>query len=461
MAAWEAPVIRAEACALSWPLAAAAAIALCLAGHVPPARAAGYAVGQESVSGMGIAYSGGAATGDVSSAYYNPAAMTRINGRQLMFGGSAILPFVEYDEQASVLFDGTSYAGGDGGDGGQNALVPHFYGIYPMNNGLRLGLSFNSPFGLVTNYSEGWKGRYSEVTTSLKSFNLNPSIAGEVLPGLSVGAGVSVQYLRGKLRQNIDFGSNCVQIFNAADCVNNFGLIAGQTDGDGKVRGNTVGYGYNVGLLYELNERTRIGAHYRSRMVFNFDGTGKFIASPGAHAFLTAIGIPNSFGITDAKFNLVEPEQASVSVHHEFNDKWAAMADVTWTRWAVFDFLRIEFADQTPDNFLLTKWDNVFRYSLGATYKWKPDVILRGGLAFDDSPINGDFRGPGIPDSDRIVLAFGVGYAVNDNIWVDAGYQHLFFKTGNTRRLSATNSVLNGDFDVDVDVFGMSFTVNW
>ena len=32
-------------------------------------------------------------------------------------------------------------------------------------------------------------------------------------------------------------------------------------------------------------------------------------------------------------------------------------------------------------------------------------------------------------------------------------YQHLFFADGATRRISATNSILIGEFNVDVDVF--------
>src|SRR5690606_38125406 len=117
--------------------------------------------------------------------------------------------YIDYGEENSVLFDGSSYGGGEGGDGGQDAFVPHFYGVYTAPNGLKLGLGVNAPFGLVTDYDLGWKGRYSEITTSLKSFNFNPAVAANLGYGVSVGAGVSIQYLRGTLLQAIDFGSSC------------------------------------------------------------------------------------------------------------------------------------------------------------------------------------------------------------------------------------------------------------
>lgn len=442
--------------------AAAAVLAACVAAPHSDALAAGYAVGQESVTGMGVAYAGGAAAAnDVSTVFYNPAGLTRIGGSQVIWGGASIFPSIQFREQNSTLFDGTTISGGEGGNGGQNALIPHFYGVYTASNGIKYGLGINSPFGLVTNYEDGWKGRYSEITTSLKGVNVNPSVAGIVAPGLSVGAGASLQFLRAKLLQSIDFGSNCAQVLNAGDCLTNFGIAPGQSDGSGKVRGDAFGIGFNIGVLYEPTEGTRFGAHYRSRMNFNFDGKGKFAIPQGARAFLNAVGLPDSFGIANAKFTLVEPEMASVSAYHALTDKWAVMADITWTRWAVFDKLKILFDDQTTTNLLETKWDNVFRYSLGATYKPSRNLVWRAGVAFDDSPINGDFRGPGIPDSDRIILGLGLGLAVSDEVWMDVGYQHLFFKTGNTRRVSATNSVLSGDFQVNVDVFGVSFTSTW
>ncbi len=442
--------------------AAVVILAACIAAPHSVALAAGYAVGQESVTGMGVAYAGGTASADdVSTIFYNPAGMTRIGGSQVMYGGAAVFPSIHFREQNSTLFDGTATSGGEGGNGGQNALVPHLYGVYTASNGMKFGLGINSPFSIVTNYEDGWKGRYNEITTSVKSFNVNPSVAKIVAPGLSVGAGLSVQLLKAKLLQNIDFGSNCAQALGAGFCLGTFGIAPGQSDGSGKVRGHAFGFGFNIGVLYEPAEGTRFGAHYRSRMNFNFDGKGKFSIPQGARAFLNAVGLPDSFAIANAKFTLVEPEMASVSAHHALTDKWAVMADVTWTRWAVLDKLKIDFDDQTTTNLLEAKWDNVFRYSLGATYKPSRNMVWRAGVAFDDSPINGDFRGPGIPDSDRIVLGLGLGLAVSDEVWMDVGYQHLFFKTGNTRRVSATNSVLSGDFHVNVDVFGVSFTTTW
>ncbi len=435
--------------------------ALLMAAGADRAIAAGYAVGHESVSGAGTAYAGGAAAaGDASTIQSNPAGLTRLDGNQMIFGVQGIIPVIDFDNSGAVLSDGTPTTGGDGGDGGKEAVVPNLYFLWDLESGVKLGLGINAPYGLITKYDPDWVGRYSEITTSLKTININPSAAVRVTDRLSVGAGLNLQYVRAKLLQAIDFGTICVSQVGAATCAGTFGLAPQANDGTGFVSGEDFGYGFNLGLLYEPTAATRVGVHYRSRIEYTIDLNADFNVPAAARTFFVAGGAPTAFTDGDAETKLTIPETASASVYHTINPRWAAMADVTWTRWRQFDELRINFDDPaTPANVLPTNWNDVFRVSAGATYEWSDSVTLRGGLAFDESPIDDAFRGPGIPDSDRYVIALGLGYRLSDSLSVDFAYQHLFFKDGLTRRLSATNSVLNGEFDVDVDM--VSVGMNW
>lgn len=432
---------------------------ICVSG-AERAVAAGYAVDFQSVSGAGTAYAGGAAAAtDASTIHYNPAGMTLLDGDQMVVGLHYIAPVIDFDNSGAVLSNGALITGGDGGDGGKNAAIPNFYYMWDRGNGFRLGLGMNAPYGLVTKYDPDWVGRYSEVTTSLKTINVNPSAAMRLTDKLSVGAGLNLQYVRAKLSQALDFGTVCADALGAAACAGGFGLAPQANDGMGLVSGWDVAYGFNAGLLYEPTSTTRFGAHYRSRINYDIDLDARFDVPVAARAFLTAVGIPNAFTNGGARTKLTIPETASASVYHELNPLWAVMADVTWTRWSQFAELRVNSDEPTtPVNLLPTNWNDVFRVSAGATYEWSGNITLRGGLAFDESPIDDAFRGPGIPDSDRYIVAVGLGYRLSDSITADFAYQHLFLKNGPTRRISATNSVLNGDFDIDIDVFSAGVT---
>ena len=66
---------------------------------------------------------------------------------------------------------------------------------HSYNSGLSVGLGLNAPFGLATEYDRDWVGRYHAVESDVKTLNINPSIAYKVDDHLSVGAGVSAQYI--------------------------------------------------------------------------------------------------------------------------------------------------------------------------------------------------------------------------------------------------------------------------
>ncbi len=435
-----------------------AGLAVAQAGAV---HAAGYGVGQESPSGAGVANAGGAAGAqDASTVWSNPAGMVRL-GTEAVAGAHFLLPQIRYEDRGSVLFDGTPVSGGNGGNGAYAAAIPNLYFVWQQSPGLSFGLGINAPYGLVTDYKPDFVGRYSEVTTNLKTINFNPSVAVRLGGGWSVGGGVDIGYADAKLLQAVDFGSVCASsAFGAAACAAGFNLAPGKNDGAGEFTSTDFGAGFNIGFLYEFSPTTRVGAHYRSKIEYKFNGDSHFDVPANARAFLVAAGSPAGFTDGGAQTELTIPETASVSAYHELNARWAVMGDVTWTRWNRFDELRIDADNpQTPTNLLLTDWHNVFRLAAGATYRWSDALTLRGGLAYDESPIPTRNRGPGIPDSDRYVVATGLGWQATPSATIDVGYQHIFFREGPTARVSGTNSVMNGKFENDVDI--VSLGLRW
>ena len=49
----------------------------------------------------------------------------------------------------------------------------------------------------------------------------------------------------------------------------------------------------------------------------------------------------------------------------------------------------------TLTNVLKTNWNDVLRIAGGVDYRWSNRLTLRAGLAFDESPIDTENRGPG------------------------------------------------------------------
>jgi long-chain fatty acid transport protein len=228
-----------------------------------------------------------------------------------------------------------------------------------------------------------------------------------------------------------------------------------------RVKGDDNAWGFNVGAIYDVTPDTRIGAHYRSRIKYNVRGDVDFDhpSLPTLPAALAPVVGSISNGVNRALFDgdvhasIKLPEIVNVSFFHRLNDRWDVMADVQWTGWSSFKeltFTRSEGAllATTPENF-----DDVWRVSVGANYRVNERLMLRGGIAFDQSPVNDTDRTPRLPDSDRTWLSFGGQYKFSPNLIVDAGFTYIFLKDAsiNTNNGStAQYGLLRGNYDSNV-----------
>jgi len=423
--------------------------------------AAGFALIEQSAGQMGNAFAGGAAfANDASTIYFNPAGMTRLPA-QLVGGVHYVKTSAKFDGSATDIFGGP-VSGGNGGDAGTGGLVPNLYITAPLGNGLFAGLGINAPFGLSTEYEDNWKGRYHAIESELTTVNFNPSIAYKVNNRLSIGAGINLQYIHAKLTQAIDQGSLCAptqaQLQAAgvpgADPALCAGLVPQGSDGFAKAEADNWGGGYNVGILYEPTDDTRVGLSYRSKIKQQLVGNGRFN---------NIIPQFSSFGIfvkTDLTATVHLPQTASLSIWHDLNSSWSVMADATWTGWNNFDELRIRYDSFQPDTVVDENWNNVWRYSVGMEYRFNSRWTLRAGTAYDESPIpDAEHRTARIPADDRIWASLGIGYKFNETVGIDVGYSHLFIDDPKINETSSTGGNLNGKYDADVNI--LSAQVVW
>ena len=438
------------------------------------AQGAGFAIIENSASGLGNAFAGAAAVAeDASTIYFNPAGMTHLPGSQLVAAGHYIMPTADFRNRGShvnpLLTGGVPVAGtlpGPNADGGVNKFVPNLFLSTQLGETLFAGIGINAPFGLATKYSENWVGRYHAIESDIKTVNINPSIAWQANEMISIGGGISAQYIDTTLSNAVDFGSICFGLEGAGvipdgTCAG-AGVLPLEADGKAEVKGTDWSWGFNLGALVNLTERSRIGVAYRSQVSHTLEGRAKFQVPANFQAILD-IGLP-LFTNTGAKASTDLPETFSMSFYHAFNDQWAVLADATWTKWSRFDELRIQYHNpHQPDTAQPENWDDSWRYSLGATYQPSDKWIFRVGWAYDETPIrNAQYRTPRIPGNDRTWIAFGAGYRISETMAVDVGYAHLFVDdTGIDALDHSTGHQLVGEYQSDVDIISAQLKVNF
>lgn len=398
---------------------------------VRAASGAGFALKEQSATGLGSAFAGQAAGGeDISAMFVNPAAITRQSGNRISLLATHVMPQVQFRDGSASTVTGAAIGGGNGGsDVADDVTLPAAYALWDLDQSfalghkLRLGLGINVPFGLETDYNDGWVGRYHALRSKLATLNINPVLAFEVVPGLSLGAGAQFQYADATLTNAVDFGT--------------IGALAGipfavpaEQDGRARVSGDDWGYGFTLGALLEPWAGSRFGVGYRSAVKHRLSGRGSFrLDREGVGSTLSAAS--GAFTNTDAEADLTTPESLTIGATQDLGAGWSASAEAQWTRWSRFDDLTIEFANPAqPESFTDEDWEDVWFFAAGLTWKPTDAWAFRAGYAYDQSPVPRRTATPRIPDTDRHWLAIGASYRPAPTVLLAAGYTHIFLRDG-------------------------------
>ena len=159
------------------------------------------------------------------------------------------------------------------------------------------------------------------------------------------------------------------------------------------------------------------------------------------------------------------PASLSLSASHQIS-KFTILADVTWTGWSSFQELRIVYDNpDQPDTVTTEEWVDTYRFSVGFDYQYSDGLILRTGVAFDETPVpSAERRTVRLPGNDRTWLSFGLTYLISKNMTMDVGYSHLFVDDGpinNTLETSTAelNATVTGEYEASVNV--LSAQLDW
>jgi len=432
-------------------------------------QAGSFGLIEQSASGQGSAYAGASALGeDASTVYFNPAGMTRLSGQQIVVAGHIISPNATFTNNGSTDALGTALPGPNSSTG-DPAFVPNFYYTAEMPNEFYFGIGVNVPFGLSTEYDDGWVGRYHALRSEITSININPSIAWKATDKVSVGFGINIQYIELELTNNIDSYGACTSIApfsgqTAADCVNAglTGLGIASQDSALKLDGDSLELGWNAGILIDVNKASRMGIAYRSAIKHNVSGNAAYNLDSRLQPFADGATAGTGFNIlqnTTLEATAELPETFSLSYVSEMNDKWTALFDWTWTGWGSLGEIVIVQAGGVPgqEATLDLSYRNTNRFSFGMNYQHNDKLIYRGGIALDETPIRSpELTSARIPGNDRLWVSLGAGYAPSASWSFDLGYSHLFLsdtEINNNGGRSSSNATLTGSYESSVDIF--------
>ncbi len=452
--------------------------ALVLALGAGQAFGTGFQLNENSASGLGNAFAGGAvATDDVTAMWSNPAALSLFPKMQAAAALHIITPSIKFSNNASIPASNQPL-GGDGGDAGGFNFVPNMYLVVPINAQWSFGLGVNAPFGLTTEYDDGWIGRYQALKSQIETINVNPALSWKVTPTLAIGAGVNYQYIKATLTNNVNYSGallSAAALNGITPGSPTFNAIAQATpglDSKAQVKGEDGAWGWNIGFAWDATPQLRVGASYRSEIKYDVSGNIDFsnptiTLAPGTPPQLAGTIAALSAGVNSTALygrgvtsDITIPAIANLSMLYRLNSKWEVMADAQYTGWSSIPELR--FIASSPPALPPTalNWDDSWKFSVGATYKANDVWKARFGVAFDQTPVTNDPT-VRLPDSDRWWLAIGGEYKWTPNLKFDAGFAYIIGDNTNFNQnqgSTAGNALVNGTFKASTTILSMQGT---
>lgn len=377
---------------------------------IESAQAAGYQLNEYSATGMGRSFAGAGVVGDDFSAIgFNPAGMQLNASNGLQLGASMVSLYSEYKGTSDGVY-GT-------GNTRITRVLPSGFAQYKLTPDLTFGLGVYVPFGLATDYDNGWFGESHGGLSQITNINISPAVSYQVMDMITLGASVNVQHAKAR-------------ITSAADSLDPYTGLSGRSARD--LQGDDWGVGYTLGALITPMKGTRLGVSYRSKVSHELKGKIKISGAPGVLGSVTN-------GKHDILAKIETPEVVLISAAQDIGQKWTVSATARWTRWSRFENLDIIMNDQslalaglpagTPVSQTHEHWKDTWFYALGLDYKHSENWAFRLGAAYDQSVIrSAQYRTVRIPDGRRIWTSLGLSYTTG-NWQFDAAYAHLFVKT--------------------------------
>lgn len=193
------------------------------------------------------------------------------------------------------------------------------------------------------------------------------------------------------------------------------GACYGDLDGSQELTGTNWALGYTLGLTHDIDEASRFGLTFHSATRHDVKGNANFTDAPPE---LLAYGMFST--TTDGNLTIVLPESLSLGYRRTVSSQLQIMVDATWTRWSCYDELVVDFADNTPTSRTPQNWNDVWRLAVGANYLLNDTWLLRGGMAYDPTPIpDAEHRSARIPDGDRTWINLGARAKLDSNMDID------------------------------------------
>ena len=309
-----------------------------------------------------------------------------------------------------------------------------------------MGLGVYVPYGLTSQWSDDFPGRFSAKKASLQTIYVQPNVALQLTENWSVGAGPIFGHSTVELVQGVDLAPQVAAVIGGVPVTfGQLGIPARTEFARARLKGSANAYGFTVGIHGKPNASWEVGARFLSQLSFKYDDadatfeqrpTGLVLAAgnplsapPGTPVDALLIGqFTGSGPLTPQKVRTAirHPAQVQAGLAFSGYERTTVSLDYAWVGWKSFNQLPVNFQGTAPSRVIVEDYKNTSSVRFGIEHSMMNGVALRGGLAGAMSAAPDETVTPLLPEMDRGYGTLGVGIPLRGRLAVDASYAHIF-----------------------------------
>src|SRR2546422_2845883 len=237
--------------------------------------AEGFGIYEQGTCAMGRAGAGVAAPcSDGSAMFFNPAGLAGLTGGHATIrvtlidiqGGFTDDVFQQHTEVDNPLIG-----------------VPQLYVSYGATSKLGIGVGLFAPYGLETKWPMAFDGRFAGYKNFLRSVYIQPTLAYQVTPRLSLGGGLDIVLGKVELNQRLDLAqapvpTTLVPVPPGSPPVifGQFGIAPGTDFANTHLEATKTTVAAHFGAIFKATDQLSFGANFLTQAKFDYSGTATF-----------------------------------------------------------------------------------------------------------------------------------------------------------------------------------------
>jgi long-chain fatty acid transport protein len=417
--------------------------------------AQGFGIYEQGTCAMGRAGTGVAAPcADGSAMFFNPAGLAGVAGKHLSVGVTLL------DVQGGFTNDTLLQKSNL-----DNPLlaVPQAYLSYGVTSKLGVGVGLFAPYGLETKWPLSFDGRFAGYKNILQSLYLQPTLAYQVTPWLSVGGGFDIVFGKVELNQRLDLAQAPVPLpgVPAGTTFGQFGTPPGTDFADAHLEATKTTVAGHVGAIFKITDQLSFGANYLTKARFEYAGSASFTQVPTgyivpANITVGALTIPKGCpidallsapaaacgGIGFGLFNpatgvfrsqpvttvIANPAQLVLGVAYKVANGWTLLGDYQYTWWSRFGQLFLVFPQDASGLLgrqLIENYQNTTGVRFGAEWVRDAKWTFRGGYLHHNGAAPAETVTPLLPEGERNEFTAGTTVKLARGFSADLAYQYI------------------------------------